>query len=493
MKKALLILCLFIGLSLFAAALIPMRHSAADALPVLSDAALSALTEGRRELPFDLLSFHAAGSSLPCDTETNTWYTPVLSDAVTAAAPPTFRIARGETADDGSCRVLLYNRLFYAEYTLTETGLPVIDIQLRRFDLDPKYIGTERIAANLVLLSAKEDGTLLRETGRIEIRTRSGSSINYEKKSYTLFLGSRSDADSHASPLGLTRDYKFALNSLYEDDSKIRDVFAYRLWEQLEPHNALKITYAELLINDAYYGLYGMHNLPTENSLSCGADDTVYKINSDLELAPEDHRGDDLPSYEIAAGDPLTAPDLSAFLAPFSAPIETFPTVYDRENLVNFSVLTEVLACEDTSLKNLLVTYDADAGQYRLTGWDMDQSLGCVWDAASPLLVTTDFSLTEWRYLEPSDNLLTPLGILYESCPDFREEIAARYRELRKTVFTDEALLEEAAMLYDFVTDCGARARDAARWEDSAISADNSFIEAFIPARTAFLDGEFGA
>ena len=46
-------------------------------------------------------------------------------------------------------------------------------------------------------------------------------------------------------------------------------------------------------------------------------------------------------------------------------------------------------------------------------------------------------------------------------------------------------------MLYDTLTDCGARARDAARWPESEQVETNEFIEAFIPARMAFLDAEF--
>ena len=491
MKKALLLLCLAIGLALFVVALWPMQTVAVPEIPVLNAEEINALMRDRIRLPFDVLSFSACAGTLPRDADTDTWYVPALTDAVTSAVPHPWQIARTPQDDNGASRIILYSGTSYAECTLIETGLPVIDVQLKRFDLDPRYIGTERIGASADILSLRADGTLQRQTDRIEIKARGGSSIVYDKKSYTLFFLDTSGRDTLASPLGLPADRKFALNSLYEDDSKIRDALAYRLWAEIEPDNALRFTYAELLINDGYYGLYGMHGLPTENALPYSTGDTVYKINSDLETSPASYRGEHLPSYEIAAGDPLSAPSLREFLLPFTAAIDTFPAIYARENFVDFSVLMEVLACEDASLKNLLVTYDAAAGQYRLTGWDMDQSFGNVWNESSHLYVSPDASLATLRYLAPSEIFLKPLSLLYAACPDFRDDIAVRYRELRQSVFSDEALLGEAAALYDALTDCGARARDAARWENSAVSANNDFIEAFIPERMAFLDAEF--
>ena len=496
MKKALLGLCLTIGLILFAIAFWPMQHLVFSEIPVLSAAEFEALVSERTDLFFSPHSLFALSEPLPYDEEANTWYTPALTNDVSVRLPRTWRIARTDPdtseSGKGTYRLILYTQSMYAVCTLIETGLPIIDIQLQRFDLDPQYISSRRINANAVVLSQQADGHLLRETNRVQIKIRGGSSLNYPKRSYTLFfLDTSGRSDLHA-PLGLPADRKFALNSLYEDDSKIRDALAYKLWAELEPDNALQFTYTELLINDSYFGLYGMHNLPTENSLHASDNDVIYKINSHLWMDPTQYAGQ-LPSHEIAFGIDPDKSTLSKFFEPLIAPSDVFPAVYDMDSFINYAIQMEMLAVHDNTLKNMVITHMADTEQFRLTAWDMDLSFGAVWDETHPLLSKRNASSVNNSLLTLGSDTIRPISILYAACPDFREAVAARYRELRETVFSDEFLLEQAAALYDPLTDCGARARDAARWPNSAVSEDNSFIEQFIPARMAFLDREFAA
>jgi len=90
-------------------------------------------------------------------------------------------------------------------------------------------------------------------------------------------------------------------------------------------------------------------------------------------------------------------------------------------------------------------------------------------------------------------------GVLFKTIffPDFLLQTGAdllhsRYAELRREALTDEALIAHADALFDHLTDCGARARDAKRWKKTGVAEDNSFLQAFIPERMAFLDEEFG-
>ena len=219
----------------------------------------------------------------------------------------------------------------------------------------------------------------------------------------------------------------------------------------------------------------------------------MFKINSGLQTDPAAYRAEQVPAYEIAVtGNKSEHALLQTFFESLVQPIQAFPQNTDMQNFADYTVFMEIIAARDASLKNMVLTYRNAADQFRLTPWDMDQSFGLTWDISVRLDAKLDPALAQMRYTDPMyDGHVEPISILYAACPDFREAVADRYRELRETVFTDEAMLEQAAALYDQLTDCGARARDAERWPKSAISEDNSFIEQFIPARMAFLDREF--
>jgi len=497
MKKAILTISMLLCTLFFLILVWPTQAVSFWDIPVLETDALDALV-AERTCASGVLSFrcHAGEEALPVDKQSNTWYTPALTKQIALDLPWPWRIARTEATADPSdgdtCRILIYNPWHYYTCTLIETGLPVTSITLQRFDLAPEYIEAWRTPATARIVTQASDGTLAWSTNRIDIKIRGNSSLVYPKKSYTVFFVDGSGNDLLQSPLGLPADRKFALNSLHEDDSKIRDALSYWLWQYVEPENALQLEYTELIINDEYYGLYGMHGLPTENSLPFSPEDVIYKINGRIYQSASVYQGDLIPKHEIVAGDPYNVAPLQRFMKQFAAGTDRFPAVLDWENFVNNAVFREILASEDTYLENLVITYCAAEDTYRLTPWDLDQSFGNVFNGNAPCNVAKPDDQVCTSHLRPSSTTLRLLPALYASHPDFAEAVAARYRELRKTVFTDETMLEDANRLFDRLTDCGARQRDAERWPDSASCSNNSFIETFIPARMAFLDSVFG-
>lgn len=493
MKKAILTISLLLCTLFFLILVWPTQPVSFREIPVLEANALDDLIAGRTEAS-NILSFqcHAGNEALPIDKQSRTWYTPALTKELALDLPWPWHVARTETTadptDGDTCRILFYNNRHCFEYTLVETGLPVVSIQLRRFDLNPKFIETWRTPATARILSLSADGTLQWQTEQVDIKARGDSSRHfYPKSSYTIFFLDESGNDALRTPLELPADRKFALNALYEDDSKIRDALSMHVAAQIRPQNGLQITYTELILNDAYYGLYGMHTIITENVLRTQPDDTVYKINLGTFSFS-------MPPYEIAVGDPQNEAPLQTFIDYFSSPTGGFPENCDYESFVDYIVTMEIIANTDARLKNMVFTHRAATDLLELCAWDMDLTFGFVWLDTPPLYFGADPALTEFRYTAFSpDTQFEPLGILYKSLPTLQQDIAARYRELRKTVFTDEALLQKAKSLYDPLTACGARQRDAERWPGSATSTDNNFIEEFIPARMAFLDSVFGA
>jgi len=492
-KKIFFLLCLAIVVPLFACMLWPVQKQSFSDIPIMSEQAITDIKNSHDKIDLHFLSMDVNDQALPHDRKTGTWYSPALTESIHILCPFTWHAARTEkaSAPENACTILLYNQNAYIEFRLVETGLPLISVNLSRVNLSA-FVPFEPIQAKFQLLHEAEDGSLQTKTEYIKIKQRGYSSTAFPKDSYTLFF----DTDSSSTPAAQILDFpitrKLALNSLYEDDSKIRDVLAYKLWEQVEPNNAIHFEYVELVIDNSYRGLYGLHELPTETTIPYEDGDVIYKINSYLDLDPSEYSGNPLPNYEIYVGDPLYTSPFDQFIQQFASDVSRYPDAFDKENFVNNAVFKEVIASEDTFLQNMFVTFHAKDGSYTLTPWDLDLSFGNIYDAFSSTLSSKHFSLTTMRHLAPVSNQIRLLSILYNRHPDFAKAVAARYRELRQSTFTDEAMLEQAAAFYDQITACGARQRDAERWPNSAISEDNSFIETFIPARMAFLDSVFG-
>lgn len=74
----------------------------------------------------------------------------------------------------------------------------------------------------------------------------------------------------------MTENSRFALNSLYEDESKIRDIASLELWQEMENTQEMSRDYSidmiptEVVFNNEYWGLYGFQEIVNIDSLLGG-------------------------------------------------------------------------------------------------------------------------------------------------------------------------------------------------------------------------------
>lgn len=502
MKKILLLICILVFAVTLAHELtldaVPMQQTAFSELPVLTE------EEYRRtmlRLPWmaDSLSLSAAGQSLPTD-ENGLYYAPV-SEGITVELPARAKAARTafETDEHGNttCKIIRYDGVSRSVCRLLITGLPVLDLQLIDRDSENIPIGDTGRELGLVrLFHADAQGSVAVQMEAATARVRGGSSRNYDKKSYTIAFVDELGAPRTAQLLDLPPDTEYGLNSLYEDDTKIRDIFSLRLWEQLdeetrregEQKNAIAMDYTELLIDGQYWGLYGLQQLITPQALALEAGDALYKIggafkssNSKFLRAQAVEIVQDTPNND---GESKFQKAWTAFRDYAAAESATL----DADNALNYALLLQIACCVDNDTRNMALTYRAASDAFYMIGWDLDQTFGACWTGIAPTFIGNDLSIAEVDFLAMHRWKVKPFSSLLDSNPALCPALEARYRTLRNTILSDEALLQEANALFDLVTDTGARARDAKRWPKSAISTDNSFIETFIVSRMAYLD-----
>ena len=502
MKRLLLLLCILViatvsvhELCLDAAVLQQMDLSE---LTVLSDEEYRTLL--RRRLPWmtDMLTLSVDGQDLPQD-ETGLYYAPT-EQGVQITCPKNACLARTEFQTDAqgntTCTILRSDGLSRSSVKLLITGLPVMDLQL----IDPKSesvpIGDSGRELGLVrLFSADAQDHLAVRTEAVTARVRGASSRQYEKKSYTLAFVDESGAARTASLLDLPPDMEYGLNSLFEDESKIRDTLAFQIWANLDasthsanaPVNAVSMEHVELLINGTYWGIYGLQQLITPAALSMTAEDALFKINGEFVRYKD-------VLYAMAGEivHPLSDPDRGAIL--LQEAFETIPNIRDVavptlqwDNAINYALLVQLTCAVDNETRNMAACYRAKDNAVYMIGWDLDQTFGSCWNGIAPALVGNDLGLAETDRLAMHEWKEKPFSTLFNQCDGFSDALIARYHALRKTIFSEDALLSDANTMFDRLTDCGARARDAARWPTSPVSTEN-FVAAFLSRRIAYLD-----
>jgi len=503
MKRVLLVLCILV----FAVSLghelmldtVPMQQVSFSDIPVLSEQETARM---RLRLPWmaDSLLLSAAEQTLPQD-EKGLFYTPA-SEGLTVSLPARAKVARTAWKTDANgnttCTVYRYDGISQSARRLLMTGLPVFDLQLIDRESENIPIGDTGRQLGLVrLFSADETGSVRVQLEAATARVRGASSRNYPKKSYAIAFVDEAGAPRKASLLDFPQDTEYGLNSLYEDDSKIRDILALDLWSALdsytrkpqEPANAISMEHTELLIDGQYWGLYGLQQLITPDALSLEYGDALFKINGEF-LVYKDVRY--THGLEVISDTPMqngAALVQDAFAAVPEITDAAVPTL-DWDNAVNYALLIQLTCAVDSDTRNMALCYRANDNALHMIGWDLDQTFGAYWDDTARNTIAADMALAESDRNAVYQWKDKPFSILYNENPAFREAVKERYWQLRENMLSDASLLGNAAALYDRISS-GAYARDMKRWPESAICEDNSFIEAFIPARMAFLDEVF--
>ena len=436
------------------------------------------------------------GHALPyLDEKSNTvLFSKQLIDHITIDANTDVTVVKSFFDADQYIEIVAYTDSVYQTQTIQLTSLAVMDITCVSSDYDSdKYT-----SATVVLFDTENQKVI---DSYAEIKIRGQSSRAYEKKSYTIkVLEDFSSRYSAKQPLNLRANSKYALDSIYEDDSKIRDMLSLELWKkygaQSNPYgidNSLSRAYVEVFINGEYRGLYGLQEVVDETNLSVDPFEqaAIFKINthSDFTSFYPNAVLSELGNGDIeAVYSNLSGQKWNNLLSLFNS-LESgeFQDVLDNyiytNNYIDYNILLQFACAWDNTWKNLVLTQRnrGNSSMFLITPWDFDITFGARWDAYAERNVLLDSSIT-------TQSELNLFNIQEMNNGDMQKKIGKRWFVLRQDVFQEDKLLNLANGYYDLITDSGARKRDAERWPNSAISQDNSFIEQFIKERLSHLD-----
>lgn len=375
----------------------------------------------------------------------------------------------------------------HSVYRFIETGLPVMDIRTIIENRDRR-----RKRARVYVHDSGNES----EEYMLEYNIRGGTSRAYPKKSYSL----HNTLGLPMSMLGLPQNGKYVINSMYEDEYKVRDVLSWDIYSQFT--NALTeaatepaMVYIEVFIDDVYQGLYGLQEYNNEDKFGLTdrsgriyeVDDYVFPGTASdmpsggswdgLSLKYNNMEYDTRWDPMIQLVDLLQMEDSDSFTARADA-------LLDIESFLNYYLFVEVLQARDNVWKNMYFTHTRD-GAIQVQPWDLDMTFGSFMDQ-------TDYALNHVLVLL-EHNYTFPLHQLLRHYEGFGAAAAVRYFELRGSIISDENLLSTYRGYHDLLRTTGALERDSQRWPDAPrIPAGREyFIEEFIVEHMKILDEHF--
>lgn len=412
--------------------------------------------------------------------------------------------------NNNELRLIAYNKQVYRVYNIVLTKFPIININISSKNKTSQIISNNYSYGNITLFENNEiKNTLkiLNEDAKFKIR--GISSTYYPKKSYTIkFIDLKTGKDKLVdNVLNLQSNTTFSLNSLYEDESKIRDTLSLGTWQHIDKknnkNNEIGMNYVELLINNQYQGLYGLGDVINEYKLNLRQNnEIIYKINNDLVSSmpyikeqnlgqntleivyPRNINNEILKPYNelnkliYVSNDDIFSKDISNYI--------------NIDNYIDYFILLELTYNTDGLCKNNILDYKN--GKFIKIPWDFDLTWGGCWTQENDLKIYYNSKLSKkLLYQNGNENLKTYLEqrLWQNNVGNFRQKVAKRWKELRSGFLETESFVNYANSLYDEVTERGAREREHERWPDGGYSTDNSFIEKFIRQRLPYLDSQF--
>lgn len=403
-----------------------------------------------------------------------------------------------------------------AKYYLKLTGLPVM-----------AFWGTEHVTENgealfdMALYDTGHDADWVTRTLTTST-LRGNTSLSYEKKSLRLKLKEQAEDGSfkkdNKNLLGIREDDDWILNSLYADNSRIRDKLAMDLWQEVGAYQnpygrnfGVTGEYVEVIINEAYAGLYLLTH-PVDGKqigtdkvsvqLQSGQDivERIYKKKFSAAWRSEDFIGElpdpNMPNYRggfYVKGDVVLANEeewqpLYRMALCMEAEDEAFKTqisqLADVQNIVENWLFFQAIAGFDNENKNVYyvsMQKGADACGYFIP-WDMNISFGALYAENEFFCMESDKELKTVIAFEPG------MRVISLDAEGARASAQQTWDKWRSGAFETGSVLARMDALRRQVVGSGAMAREKERWPNGNAEEDITFMKGFTSKRLAFVD-----
>lgn len=325
-----------------------------------------------------------------------------------------------------------------------------------------------------------------------KIKIQGTSSLNYEKKNYTINLY-KDKFYQEKNPIDVKwgEQSKYCLKANWIDKTHARNIITAQIASDIQkkynvlndtPNNGVIDGYpVEIYINGKFLGLYTW-NIPKDAwmfNMNENENNNIVFSNEDWYDANlfKDKATYDTYSIETGKENNKSLKKLNRLITfikdsndeEFKSNIEEY---INLDAAINYFIIAEVAQLIDNVAKNmLLITYDGNV--WYPTLYDLDTSWGTMYDGLS----TLDYNVN--TSMEASE-------LWYKLEKNYKKEIAIRYFELRKSILTKENIMKKFNEFQKLIPEESFE-KEIAQWKNIP-GYDYKQIEEFLNIRLPLID-----
>ena len=335
----------------------------------------------------------------------------------------------------------------------------------------------------------------------IEIKIQGTSSLSYTKKNYNIKLYKDREC-TEKNKVEVNKDWgkqsKYCLKANWVDDvTQARNIVSARISAQVQarynvftntPHNGTIDGFpVEIYNNDNFLGIYTW-NIPKDDWLWSldDKDEKQYTIEGESYEKAVGFR-ENITKFSEETFDVEAGTNSEKALKHMQDTItfvkdstdeefkEKFKDYFDFNSALNYIVCCYYIGAGDNTHKNMmLVSYDNK--KFYTSLYDLDTTFGVNYDGRNKVKYDT-------VYDNDSDSLLW-----YRLIKNFPNEVAQRWFDLRKDIFTKDATMKEFREFYELIPE-ESWAREKAKWGEEKLPGFGlDQIEEFLDFRIKFVD-----
>lgn len=373
----------------------------------------------------------------------------------------------------------------YMEYSVVFTTLPVIRLAGERLYITPDR--EEQFGGEITLWDSNYAGTggKLVEKSNAQWTDSDRRDSKEAKRSWKISLKNSNGGINMLNLFGQGKDDDWVMNSLYGDDSKVRENLAAQLWNAIasDKQYSLKTPageYAEVVCNGEYQGIYSVGRKTDQKYLDLDSDDLLLRDK-------KYPRGSYVQNnYTILEGY-YTEAEVWDIAEPFHSKSDL--SVLDADNWVDVNLFENIMYNKGRRSGAEMYYLYKNAGTspvLEMMPVPEDALLGITWKEENAHFVYDgSFSTAEVKYREE-------YSLLKQLYPDLDERIAERYRYLRENIFDRDTIYALAEDEYGQLEESGALLRDSRRWNAAQENNGTESLKNHIKARLEYLDVYYG-
>lgn len=400
-------------------------------------------------------------------------------------------------------------------FSLVLTGFPAVCIDKTDPDeIVRKEVHQGRIRCIPLSRADREEEILC------SFHVRGNVSSTLDKRPYKVSLIDRASGKYKTSLGGLREDDDWILNPLYTDSSRVREMTAYALWDQVTalsdaPQATSRMRYVELFLDNSYQGIYGLMEPVDGKQLALREGDLLYKIDrwdreypyldlyEEMEGETEILTDRGFPCVEIrfpkdwdrtATWLPMHAYHAFSFRTHDPQTLADAGLQTDMDSVVSMSLYCALTHAMDNTWKNSFLTARRTGDGYTLcrTIWDLNYVFGDTFVYAPDRGYTAFDPRTASAYV-PLEDSTYDFEAFLRADSSLYDALSAKWAQWREGGVNAETVCAAARKNMELLEAGGAMAREMDRWPQEKTCRESlQEMEEWIRARFAYLDQHFG-